>query len=243
MTSKKLLTIFAHPDDETFATGGTITKCVRHGVEVYSVVATKGESGLRAGYENDPRPTPVIREEELKRAADILGIREVRFLGFIDGTLVSSDLKHLKDKVRREVEDIKPQVILTFEPGGVSAHPDHQTVSKLVTELVKERAGHWPFFKRLYYVGMPVSTTDRIKDKEKAMDGKPHRGIPDEKIDVWSNITDYFEIKVKAMKAHRSQINDIKRILSRDQDLLFKETFVQAWPNKPKASQDFFEGL
>ncbi len=96
------LAVFAHPDDESFAAGGTLAKYAAEGVEVAIVSTTRGEAGIRG---LDAAEASRIREAELRQAAAELGANQVRFLGYRDGTLpadaVGVDVgAHLEAKVR-----------------------------------------------------------------------------------------------------------------------------------------------
>src|SRR5579859_2387260 len=85
----KLMCILAHPDDESLGTGPTLVKYAREGVETYLITATRGERGY-ASEEAGPPPSEVLgkqREQELRAAAKILGLRNVQFLDYIDGDL------------------------------------------------------------------------------------------------------------------------------------------------------------
>ncbi len=85
--SLKLLAVLAHPDDESFGIGSTLAKYASEGVETYLVCATRGERGRYGEAEKSPGMDIVgkAREEELHNAANILGIKEVSFLDYIDG--------------------------------------------------------------------------------------------------------------------------------------------------------------
>jgi LmbE family N-acetylglucosaminyl deacetylase len=84
---KKKLVILAHPDDESFAVGGTLAKYAQQGVMVVLLCATSGEAGIK----DKPFEQAVkIREQELKQAAGHLGI-EVHFLGYRDGKLADEN--------------------------------------------------------------------------------------------------------------------------------------------------------
>jgi LmbE family N-acetylglucosaminyl deacetylase len=127
---KRMLAILAHPDDESFAAGGTLAKYAHQDVQVVLLCATRGEAGI-AGMK--PEEARKIREGELHKAAEELGI-EVRFLGCRDGEMAGCRLEMLAESMAWWMDLIQPQVILTFGPEGVSGHPDHVTISNAVTQ-------------------------------------------------------------------------------------------------------------
>lgn len=98
---KKLLLVFPHPDDESFACGGTAAKYVAAGWEAHFVCATQGEPGK----------TP--------------GLSSITHLGYKDGTLSKIHPGELEDKIFREMARLVPNIVITFEPRGVTNHPDH----------------------------------------------------------------------------------------------------------------------
>ena len=91
--SKRLLCVFAHPDDETLGAGSTLAKYAAAGVELYLVTATRGERGWQADPSADPGPQALseIRTAELLAAAQVLGIRDIQFLNYLDGDLDQAD--------------------------------------------------------------------------------------------------------------------------------------------------------
>ena len=97
------------------------------------LTATLGEVGI-SGVE--PEKAGAIRKQELLRAVEQLGI-QVYFLGYQDGGLAGVDPEKLIEDIACWIDMIEPQVVLTFGPDGVSGHPDHVMVSKIVTEVVK----------------------------------------------------------------------------------------------------------
>jgi LmbE family N-acetylglucosaminyl deacetylase len=186
---KRMLAILAHPDDESFAVGGTLAKYAHQEVQVSLLCATRGEAGI-SGVK--PEEAGDIRERELRQAAEHLGI-EVYFLGYPDGELAQTKLEALLETVACWVDLVQPQVILTFGPDGVSGHPDHLTISKAVTQAYDQ------FYKKgvLLYIrpseatilgcGVSSSNTD---------DGRPF---------VQVDISDYKLAKVRAIQSHASQ--------------------------------------
>ena len=125
-----MLAVFAHPDDESFGSGGTLAKYAHQGVQIILLCAIRGEAGI-SGV--NPKEAGDIRMSELQQAAEHLGI-EVYFLGFPDGELAQLKPETLLEIVACWIDLVQPQVILTFGPDGVSGHPDHITISNIVTQ-------------------------------------------------------------------------------------------------------------
>lgn len=134
----KMMCILAHPDDESLGVGGTLAKYASEGIETYLVTATRGERG-RVGDKRELLSLDAvgkIREAELLAAAKLLGIREVSFLGFIDGDLDKVDHREAIPKIVHHLRRVKPHVVITFGPEGAYGHPDHIAVSQLTTGAI-----------------------------------------------------------------------------------------------------------
>jgi LmbE family N-acetylglucosaminyl deacetylase len=133
-----LLVIMAHPDDESFAIGGTLALYARRGVEVHDLCATRGEAGsvdlkYLAGYDS----IAALREAELSCAAQKLGLAGVDYLGFRDSGMAGSPDNNHPDalsaqpvdavaaRIVRHIRRIRPQVVVTHDPIGGYMHPDH----------------------------------------------------------------------------------------------------------------------
>lgn len=151
-----LLTVHAHPDDESIATGGIMARYSRAGVRVTCVICTGGEEGEIVVPEMD---TPdhharlaEIRAGELQRALEALGPVESRALGYRDsgmmgapandtpGNLWTADLDEAVGRLVRIVRDVRPQVIVGYNHFGGYGHPDHVRAAQLAV-LAFERAG------------------------------------------------------------------------------------------------------
>jgi LmbE family N-acetylglucosaminyl deacetylase len=128
----RLLAILAHPDDESLATGSTLAKYASEEVETYLICATKGERGWMGEEKDNPGLVELgkIREQELIGAAKILGIRQVYFLGYLDGELDRADPGEAIGKIAAIIREVKPQVAITFGPDGAYGHPDHIAISQ-----------------------------------------------------------------------------------------------------------------
>lgn len=188
----KLLAVFAHPDDESFTVGGTLAKYAAEGVEVIIVSATKGEAGI-SGL--SAAEAARIREAELRTAAAELGVQEVRFLGYLDGTLADIDPDEAVAQLVEMLRELRPQVIVTFGPDGISGHSDHVAVSRWVTAAFEAVDGpEAPC--RLYYIAPSLATQQGC--------GVAHTPpLPADAIGI--DVGAYLETKVRAMLAHASQ--------------------------------------
>jgi LmbE family N-acetylglucosaminyl deacetylase len=150
--NKTILSVLAHPDDESFGMGGTLALYAQKGYDVYLVCATRGEVGDVApehmqGYSSIAE----LREGELRCAAGHLGLKGVFFLGYRDSGMPGSpDNQHpdaqtahsvdeVAGKVVKYIRELKPDVVLTFDPIGGYRHPDHIQTHK-ATVLAFEKA-------------------------------------------------------------------------------------------------------
>ena len=93
-TGRRLLAIFAHPDDETFGPGGTLALYARRGDEIHLICATRGEVGEAPPDLKGFASVGAMREDELRRAASVLGLKAVRFLGYRDSGMPGSPDNH-----------------------------------------------------------------------------------------------------------------------------------------------------
>lgn len=140
---KKILSILAHPDDESFGMGGTLALYAQQGVEVHLICATKGEAG-----DVDPKLLKDFdsigdrRESELQCAANYLGLKKVHFLGYRDSGMEGSEdnqhpqafinapMEEVTGKLVEYIRNFQPDVVLTFDPVGGYHHPDHIYIQK-----------------------------------------------------------------------------------------------------------------
>jgi LmbE family N-acetylglucosaminyl deacetylase len=179
MADLRLLIVYAHPDDESFGSGGLVARYVQEGVDVYYLCATNGDLGtipqeMNGQYAN----VAELRLAELAAASEILGFREVITLGYRDSGMMGTEGNHHPDAlwhryetqpeevVRRVVEVIRrvqPQVILTFNQYGGYGHPDHIAIQRATLKafhLAGDAAyatGQPPYQpQKLYYSSLPA---------------------------------------------------------------------------------------
>jgi len=135
--SLRLLAVFAHPDDESMGMGGTLAKYAAESVETYLVCATRGERGWPALVDY-PGPSALgkIRERELENAIQVLDMKGLYFLDYMDGAVDRADPAEAIQKIVTHIRRIMPQVIVTFPPDGNYGHPDHIAVGQFTHAAV-----------------------------------------------------------------------------------------------------------
>jgi LmbE family N-acetylglucosaminyl deacetylase len=234
----KLLAIFAHPDDEGVV-AGTLSHYAQQGTEVTLICATKGEVGeISDPALATPETLGTVREAELRAAGDILGLREVYFLGYRDSgmvdtpqnddprSLVQADSEEATGRLVALMRRLQPEVVITFEPFGWYGHPDHQAVSRLVTaayhllpdETAYPEAGQPWQPHRLFYSVMPISKFKIMVEYAQAhglTDFEGFADLPEELMQATESqvthvldIRELVETKFTAMEAHHTQFGE-----------------------------------
>jgi LmbE family N-acetylglucosaminyl deacetylase len=200
MEFQRALVVFAHPDDAEFLCGGTIARWVSEGTEVRYVCATDGSAGWN-GPDLGRQEIARIREREMREAAKILGVSEVSFLGFADGSLEPG--LTLRKAITREVRRSRPDVVVTFDPSvrwvarRYINHPDHRAVGDAVLAVVSCDAPTRPQFPELLDEGAePFKVAALWLASEEAADTKV-------------DIGDTMGKKIESVRAHRSQIENM----------------------------------
>ncbi|MEW6033621.1 MAG: PIG-L deacetylase family protein [Chloroflexota bacterium] len=189
---KTIMAVAAHPDDAEFGAAGSVARWVAEGNQVIYVVCTNGDKGS-----SDPQMTSErlagIREEEQRGAAAVLGVKEVVFLGYPDGYLEYTP--ELRGQIVRSIRKYRPETILTSDPyRKYFWHHDHRVAGQVVLDAV------YPYARdHLYY---PEHLAEGLRPhavKEVYLWGSDE---PDTFVDV----TGTFELKLAALKCHRSQM-------------------------------------
>ncbi len=171
---KSLLVAVAHPDDETFGMGGTMALFVERGWRVTIVCATRGEAGeISDPSLATPETLGKVREQELRDACRVLGVDDVRFLDYRDsgmaGTPENDDARALcnADPARVTADfaaiqrDVRPAIVLTWDPSGGYGHPDHLAVHRFATAAFEQVAAAskttiGSAAPALYYTALPI---------------------------------------------------------------------------------------
>jgi LmbE family N-acetylglucosaminyl deacetylase len=203
-TQGPVLFIAAHPDDADFLAGGTIARLVKEGRDTAYVVVTNGNKGS-----SDPSMRPeqliALREAEQRDAARVLGVADVRFLGYEDGEL--EDTRELRRDVTREIRRWRPDLIITLNPHRTYSnfpgwHRDHRTTARVVLDCV------YPLAR------------DRMAFPELLPDYQPHTvrevyTVQWEQPDLIVDITSTIDLKLAAIRCHPSQVNDMQAFQER----------------------------
>ena len=199
MEFDRAVVVFAHPDDAEFLCGGTVASWAKGGTEVHYVCATDGSAGW-----NGPNLTrdeiARVREAEMQEAAEVLGVRSVSFLRFVDGTLEPN--LELRRAVTREVRRLRPDVLVTFEPSLWSGrryvnHPDHRAIGEAVLAVVACDAPTRPQFPELLDEGLEPHKV-------------PHLWLPSfDGADTYIDISDTIDLKIDALHRHKSQMENM----------------------------------
>lgn len=222
-----LLAVFAHPDDETFRPGGTLALLARRGVCVHVLTATRGQAGSRS----DPplctlEELPVVRERELYCACAALGLEPPQLLEYEDGKLAEADPEKITAQILAAVSEIRPQVLITFGPDGLSGHPDHVAIGQCAAEAYARSDG----IAALYALAVPRSLAEQLEMRQV-------HPVPDEQIALRVDVFPVWEAKRAAMTCHATQRTStpIMSIPKARQRLFFgREYFVRAACRHPE---------
>ena len=150
--TKTILAVLAHPDDESFGLGGTLALYASKGYDTYLVCATRGEVGtVDEEHMNGFKDIAELRTAELQRAAKILKLKEFFLLGYRDSGMpgteenkhpdaqINHSIDEVAGKVVKYIRELKPDIVITFDPIGGYKHPDHIHIHK-ATVLAFEKA-------------------------------------------------------------------------------------------------------
>ena len=163
----KILGIWAHPDDETFTSGGLVSLACANHQKVGCITATRGEGGVYHPEKWAAEEIARTRTEELEAAQRILGISENHWLDFADGSCARIDDNQAVSRILPIIESFQPDTIVTFGPDGITGHDDHRAVSRWA-RLSAERSGR-PV-KVLYAVVSAEAYNRYLRDMDKELD-------------------------------------------------------------------------
>jgi LmbE family N-acetylglucosaminyl deacetylase len=193
------MSIQAHPDDIEFTCAGTLARWARLGTRVIYVLCTSGDVGIDEPGMTREKATQ-IREAESQEAARIAGVKDVIFLREPDGLLQPT--LELRKKLVREIRRYRPEVIMCGYPTIVWSgsdyinHPDHRAAAMAALDATFPAAGQPNLFEELEQEGLKAHKVRKV-----------YASVWD-KADVFINIDETIDIKVAALRAHKSQLKD-----------------------------------
>lgn len=197
--------VFAHPDDEIFAGGALATFAKER--DVYLVCITNGEAGINSS--SKPLELGELRKEELRNSAEALGAKDVFFLDFGDGDLSNNLYDVIAEKLQEVLEKVDPEILLTFEPNGVSGHMDHAMTSSITTYVFEKL----PNVKELWYYGFNDTERKLFKEYFEGFFVYVPRGFKTADISKTIDSAPVWDKKVKAIHQHDSQKHDMERLI------------------------------
>lgn len=199
--TKRVLAFGAHPDDLDFGAAGTIAAFTAAGIEVQYCIMTDGDAG---GFDDrDPQETAALRHAEQKQAAEKVGVKTVHFLGERDGFLEANH--EVMRKVVRLIRQVQPTIVMAMHPERnwdriQRSHPDHLACGEAVTRAI------YPAVEN------PFAYPELLHEEELEAYKVPWLwlyGAPKERENGFVDITDFFDKKMDALRAHFTQHPDV----------------------------------
>jgi LmbE family N-acetylglucosaminyl deacetylase len=195
---KSAMAIVAHPDDIEYSCAGTMARWAQAGTQIVYVLCTSGDVGIATPGMTHQQATE-IREAEAREAARITGVKEIVFLGEPDGLLQPT--LELRKKLVRQIRRYQPEVLVTSDPtvmwngDNYINHPDHRAAATAALDAAFPAAGQPNLFEDLEAEGLKAHKVRKVY-----VSGWQQTGL-------FVNIDDTIEIKIKALRAHVSQMN------------------------------------
>ncbi|MEM7272306.1 MAG: PIG-L deacetylase family protein [Actinomycetota bacterium] len=199
----KILAVAAHPDDLDFGCAGSTARWTAEGHEVVYCLVTSGEAGGEDPSISRPEMAE-LRKREQTEAAKVVGVTELHFLGFPDGSVEPT--LELRKAIARIIRIVRPERVVSQSPERnydrvYGSHPDHLAVGEATFNAVyPDSRNRFAFPELLEEEGLEPHTVEELW-----LIGGPD---PNRHVDV----TDTLQAKVEALLCHRSQIADPERM-------------------------------
>lgn len=189
-TVQRILTVIAHPDDESFGLGAVIDHYVANGAQAQVLCLTRGEASTLGAHPG----LSLQRERELATACDTLGVAGVEMGEFPDGGLSFQATGALEEQIEQSVNRFSPDLLLTFDPlEGVTGHPDHQAATMAAISVA--RAHDLPILGW----ALPREVAAAVNEEF----GTGLVGYPAEELHLTLDVTR--DVQMEAVRAHTSQ--------------------------------------
>lgn len=231
----RILSVGAHPDDESFSCAGIMAAAVQNGQFVACMTATRGEAGVQDESRWPASQLGAIRTKEMEAALAILGIGEHCWLDYPDGGCADVSLDEAAGQVADCIRRYRPDSILTFGPDGMTGHPDHQAVSRWVDAAVRRAESS----ATVYHAVELREDYERLQQADKRFNiffniSQPPLVDAKECAICFRLPEPLRQLKYQALRAMPSQTEGLLSYLEqgRAQDLFAYETFVQTTSNR-----------
>lgn len=213
---KLLFGIFAHPDDEAFGPSASLYHAAQNGTDVHLILLTDGESGNNPDEVSD---LAQVRLKEWEESGAFIGVKSQHALHYPDGGINNNLYLEIAEKILAAVREVLKTYsnevsvdFMTYEQGGITGHLDHIAASYITTfvylKLRKEQSTHH-HIQTLKYYCLPQCLAPETNTSWLYMTC----GKADAHCDEIFDYTELKEIKLKIMKAHRSQRDDMQAIV------------------------------
>jgi LmbE family N-acetylglucosaminyl deacetylase len=216
---KKFLVVSPHPDDSDFGASGTVAKLAQEGNHIEYLVVSDGSKGSHVvGFGG--KKLAQTREQEQREAAALAGVKNVTFLGEVDGEMENTP--ELRKKLIREIRKVKPDIVLSFDPSSMlfenmyRSHRDHRVIAETVFDAIYPGVGNTSFFPELIQEGFEPHQVEEIWFFATPRPNK------------WVDIREYLNLKVQILLAHTSQHADPQAAEKRLRNKAAEEALQQA---------------
>jgi len=190
---ERALVVVAHPDDMEFLAAGTVRGWIEQGAKVSEVIVTNGDKG---SLEMDSESLAKARRREAVKAARVLGLEGVEFLGYPDGMLADYPVNEIRRRIMKIIRRLQPDTIVTWDPfAPYEDHPDHRITGRATAEAAA-------FADMPLYHPEQVSAADSLTPVLKRYYIAKHHNPPTKIVDITGQI----EKKLEALSCHKTQL-------------------------------------
>lgn len=226
-----ILGIWAHPDDESYLTAGIMAAASQAGSRVVCITATRGEAGSQDEKRWPSAGIASVRERELERSLEILGISEHHWLDYVDGHCSSAAASEAVGKLEALIDGLRPDTVLTFGPDGQTNHPDHKAVHRWTVGAVQRLA--LPHTRLMYAAVTREWHDQHVPYLSELNVFEPGTPVPysRETLSIHFVLDDeLWDLKLRALKAQESQTQGFFEIVGDDymRTIMTEEMFVAA---------------
>lgn len=210
-SKKTVLAVGAHPDDIDIGCSGTLAKYISEGAQVFYLILTDGSKGSENPNISD-KELIKIRKSEQEKAAEILGVKKVFFLDFVDGELKNSSA--LRKQLVKIIRQLKPNTVISWDPTFYYDetrmfvnHPDHTIAGEAVMGAVYPYARNARTFPELLQKGLKPHVVEEFLLLNFA------------RANYFVDISKFMDKKISALSCHKSQFRDIEKFVIRIKDM------------------------